>query len=251
MADLEFSRGGDANSKGGCKKLLFGQSGFNLWLSLWMLSVNLILLNCSKKTRIIWKSSIEKEKKTNITDRTVMSSFCFMFFDELITVSRFCIDETIRNIRKDDKRAKDVTLSAVQHMFNVLVKCFTVVPAMFVANGRDKDWYHTAGADPGFSVGDADPLGELIYNFEEFSGKTSRTWENFGLFAFADLGGGARPARAPPFAWHPSFWDLFLSISCTFYLKTGCAPPHLRQNSAPPFAWHPSFWWYFGTYCIK
>ena len=33
----------------------------------------------------------------------------------------------------------------------------------------------------------------------------------------------------------PPIWDLFLSISCTFYLKTGCAPPHLRQNSAPPF----------------
>ena len=33
----------------------------------------------------------------------------------------------------------------------------------------------------------------------------------------------------------PPIWDLFLSISCTFYLKTGCVPPHLRQNSAPPF----------------
>ena len=33
----------------------------------------------------------------------------------------------------------------------------------------------------------------------------------------------------------PPIWDLFLSISCTFYLKTGCAPPHLRQNSTPPF----------------
>ena len=33
----------------------------------------------------------------------------------------------------------------------------------------------------------------------------------------------------------PPIWDLFLSISCTFYLKTGCAPPHLWQNSAPPF----------------
>ena len=33
----------------------------------------------------------------------------------------------------------------------------------------------------------------------------------------------------------PPIWDLFLSISCTFYPKTGCAPPHLWQNSAPPF----------------
>ena len=33
----------------------------------------------------------------------------------------------------------------------------------------------------------------------------------------------------------PPIWDLFLSISCTFYLKTRCAPPHLWQNSAPPF----------------
>ena len=33
----------------------------------------------------------------------------------------------------------------------------------------------------------------------------------------------------------PPIWDLFLSISCTFYLKTGCAPPHLWQNSAPRF----------------
>ena len=24
-----------------------------------------------------------------------------------------------------------------------------------------------------------------------------------------------------------------------------------RPARAPPFAWHPSFWWYFGTYCIK
>ena len=46
----------------------------------------------------------------------------------------------------------------------------------------------------------------------------------------------------------PPIWDLFLSISCTFYLKTGCAPPHLRQNSAPPFGkswirhcWYPCF----------
>ena len=24
-----------------------------------------------------------------------------------------------------------------------------------------------------------------------------------------------------------------------------------RPARAPPFAWYPSFWWYFGTYCIK
>ena len=24
----------------------------------------------------------------------------------------------------------------------------------------------------------------------------------------------------------------------------------VRPVRAPPFAWHPSFWWYFGTYCI-
>ena len=52
------------------------------------------------------------------------------------------------------------------------------------------------------------------------------------LKPLADLGGRARHAP-PPFAWHPSFWDLFLSIPCTFYLKTGCAPPHLWQNSTP------------------
>ena len=46
----------------------------------------------------------------------------------------------------------------------------------------------------------------------------------------------------------PPIWDLFLSISCTFYLKTGCAPPHLWQNSAPSFGkswirhWSSSFW---------
>ena len=43
--------------------------------------------------------------------------------------------------------------------------------------------------------------------------------------ALADLG-GARPARAPPFAWHPS------SLA-----DLGGA----RPVRAPPFAWHPSF----------
>ena len=43
--------------------------------------------------------------------------------------------------------------------------------------------------------------------------------------SLADLG-GARPAHAPPFAWHPSsLADL-----------GGACPVH-----APPFAWHPSF----------
>ena len=32
----------------------------------------------------------------------------------------------------------------------------------------------------------------------------------------------------------PPIWDLFLSISCTFYLKTGCAPPPFATKQRPP-----------------
>ena len=48
----------------------------------------------------------------------------------------------------------------------------------------------------------------------------------------------------------PPIWDLFLSISCTFYLKTGCAPPHLWQNSAPPFgkSWIRHWQWLFSSH---
>ena len=46
------------------------------------------------------------------------------------------------------------------------------------------------------------------------------------LGAIGGSRGGARPARAPPFAWHPSsLADL-----------GGARPAH-----TPPFAWHPSF----------
>ena len=63
-------------------------------------------------------------------------------------------------------------------------------------------------------------------------------------YSIGGSGGGARPARAPPFAWHPSFW---------WYFGTYCigGSRGARPARAPPFAWHPSFWWYFGTYCIK